>query len=39
MICVERYVDGELVILPLANQASYAEWSGCFCLVFFLIGE
>lgn len=39
MICVERVVDGQLVTLVLADQASFAEWPGCFCQVFFWKGE
>jgi hypothetical protein len=39
MICVERWVNGELVILPLVDQGRFEEWPGCFYLVFFLKGE
>lgn len=32
-ICVVRSVNGQDTVLPLDNQRSYAEWSGCFSLL------
>jgi len=32
-ICVLRSINGSLVAIPLDNQASYQEWSGCFSLL------
>ena len=33
VICVERWVLGQLEWLPLANQRAYKEWTGCFSLL------
>jgi hypothetical protein len=32
-ICVIREVNGNIEILPLANQSTYREWIGCFSLL------
>jgi len=33
VICVERVVNGQVEWLPLLNQNSYKEWSGCFSII------
>lgn len=35
IICVERMVNGKLEWLPLANQHSFREWIGCFCITYY----
>ena len=32
-ICVMRRVNGQWIPLPLVNQQSYAEWTGCFSVI------
>jgi len=32
-VCVYRMVHGEQLMLPLINQARYAEWAGCFSYI------
>jgi len=33
IICVIRLVNGRETVLPLANQRSFKEWTGCFSLI------
>ena len=33
-ICVIREYQGYQVIMPIENQSSYREWSGCFSLLW-----
>jgi len=32
-ICVAREVNGRWCVLRIADQRTYAEWSGCFSII------